>query len=142
MKVRCFYDTNVLLYAISADPAEAHKCEVARTLLSASDWGLSAQVLQEFFVNATRTRRDRAAALTHADGEEVVRSLMRYPVAGTDAALISAAFAVRARWQTSFWDACIIASAQRLGAEVLVSEDLSHGQVFDGLTVQNPFLLP
>ena len=52
-----FLDTNVLLYRISEDPAERDKAEVAANLLQATDLALSVQVLQEFYVQATRTTR-------------------------------------------------------------------------------------
>lgn len=58
-----FVDTNVLLYAISGDPEEQAKAERANEILSSTDLGLSAQVLQEFYVQATRqTRADRIPA--------------------------------------------------------------------------------
>ena len=53
----CFLDTNVLLYAVSVDPGEAAKRDLARELLQEDDWTLSIQVLQEFDVQATRASR-------------------------------------------------------------------------------------
>ena len=49
-----FVDTNILLYAISRDPAEQDKAKRANEILSGADLGLSVQVLQEFYVQATR----------------------------------------------------------------------------------------
>ena len=49
-----FVDTNVLLYAASTDPGERHKAQRARAVLDRDDLGLSVQVLQEFYVQATR----------------------------------------------------------------------------------------
>ena len=49
-----FADTNILLYAISRDPGEAPKARRANDLLATGDVGLSIQVLQEFYVQATR----------------------------------------------------------------------------------------
>jgi predicted nucleic acid-binding protein len=54
MNADCFVDTNVLLYANSADRSEAEKARKARGILAREDFGLSAQVVQEFFVNATQ----------------------------------------------------------------------------------------
>jgi predicted nucleic acid-binding protein len=48
-----FIDTNVLLYAVSHSPAEADKKEKALQLLEREDFGVSMQVVQEFYVNAT-----------------------------------------------------------------------------------------
>jgi predicted nucleic acid-binding protein len=52
-----FVDTNVLLYAISRDPAEQDKAKCASDILSGRDLALSAQVRQEFYVQATRASR-------------------------------------------------------------------------------------
>jgi predicted nucleic acid-binding protein len=41
----------------------------------------------------------------------------------------------------SFWDSMIIEAAIKGGAEVLMSEDLQHGQVISGVTITNPFKL-
>jgi predicted nucleic acid-binding protein len=58
-----FVDTNVLLYAISRDPEEEQKAARANELLADGELGLSVQVLQEFYVQATR--ESRADRLTH-----------------------------------------------------------------------------
>jgi predicted nucleic acid-binding protein len=52
-----FLDTNVLLYAISPNPEEAAKRAQADALLRREDGALSVQVLQEFYVQATRASR-------------------------------------------------------------------------------------
>ena len=54
MSVDAFLDTNVLIYAVSSAPREAEKKEKALEIVSNVDFGLSAQVLQEFYVNVTR----------------------------------------------------------------------------------------
>ena len=54
MRVEAFLDTNVLIYAVSSAPAEATKKERALDLIMNTDFGLSAKVLQEFYVNVTR----------------------------------------------------------------------------------------
>ena len=62
MNAMRFLDTNVLLYAVSRAPAEAAKTTRALSLLDADDWVISVQVLQEFYVQATRaTKADRIA---------------------------------------------------------------------------------
>ena len=132
-----FVDTNVLLYAISSHPAEAHKAERARSLLNESDLALSVQVLQEFYVQATRS--SLPAALSHDSAVALIRSLLRFPVQETTLPLMQAAMATRARWQIAYWDAAIIEAARALGCEILLSEDLQHGQDFDGVLVIDPF---
>jgi len=137
MNASTFLDTNILLYAISTAVEERGKRELARTLLARDDYGLSVQVLQEFYVNATRPPRP---ALTHEAATGVIRELARAPVVATDMALMTRALELKARYRLSYWDAAVIAAAQALGATTLHSEDLSHGQDYDGVRVENPFL--
>ncbi len=61
-----FADTNVLLYAISTDPAEQHKAKRANDILAGRDLALSVQVLQEFYVQATRASRQDPVSHQHA----------------------------------------------------------------------------
>jgi predicted nucleic acid-binding protein len=132
-----FVDTNVLLYAISHDLAEREKGERANELLSDRDVGLSVQVLQEFYVQATReTRVDR---LTHEQAAALVDSFRRFPVHETTVGTVLAAMSTRQRFGISYWDAAIIEAARALGCEIVLSEDLSDGQDYAGVRVENPF---
>ncbi len=139
MKAEAFIDTNVLLYAVSTDENEAGKRANARKILAGSNWGLSIQVLQEFYVNLIRPSR---CVMTHADAVAAINQLLRRPTVSIDAALLIEALRVKHRFQVSYWDAAIIAAANNLGASVLYSEDLNHGQDYGGVKVINPFLPP
>ncbi|HEX5308870.1 MAG TPA: PIN domain-containing protein [Solirubrobacteraceae bacterium] len=132
-----FLDTNILLYAISKDGEEASKAEVARELLRERDLALSAQVLQEFYVQATReSRPDRIA---HEQAVALIETFRRYPIQETTTELVLAAATVRERFRISYWDAAIIEAARLSGCETLLSEDLSDGQDYAGVWVSNPF---
>jgi predicted nucleic acid-binding protein len=132
-----FVDTNVLLYAVSTAPGEARKRRVARALLDATDLALSLQVLQEFFVQATRASRpDR---LTHAQAAGLVEAFLRFPAQETTVAVARAAISTCARHRVSYWDAAILEQARALGCDVVLSEDLAHGRDYDGVRVENPF---
>lgn len=133
-----FVDTNIPLYAISSHPAEATKAERAIALLNASDLALSVQVLQEFYVQATRATA--TAPLSHEAAVAFIDTLRRFPVQDITVPLMRAAFATRARWRISYWDATIIEAARLSSCPLLLSEDLQHGQDFDGVLAQNPFL--
>ena len=132
-----FADTNVLLYSISTDPAEEPKAKRARQILGDRDLRLSVQVLQEFYVQATRA--GRANPLTHEHAAAVVESFLRFSVQDTTKAVLLAALTTRARFGISYWDAAIIEAARLSGAEVVLSEDLRDGQDFGGVWVENPF---
>jgi predicted nucleic acid-binding protein len=132
-----FADTNVLLYAISKDPSETDKSVLARELLTDRNLSLSVQVLQEFYIQATRS--GRADPLTHRQASDLVRSFLRFPIQDTTIPVVLAALATSQRYQISYWDAAIIEAARAAGADVVLSEDLNDGQDFDGVRVENPF---
>ena len=132
-----FADTNVLLYAISRDPKEQDKAARANAILAARDVALSVQVLQEFYVQATRA--SRPDPITHDQAVRLVESFLRFPVVDTTPELLLAAAATRQRFGISYWDAAILEAARSLGCEVVLSEDLSDGQDYAGVRVENPF---
>jgi len=132
-----FVDTNLLLYAVSKAPEERDKATTAREILRRRDLALSVQVLQEFYVQATReSRRDR---LRHDQAVRLVESFCRYPVQELTVSIVQAAFVTRARWRISYWDAAILEAARSAGCEVVLSEDLSDGEDYGGIRVENPF---
>ena len=133
-----FVDTNVLLYATSQISGEESKAAIAKAVLSASDLALSTQVLQEFYVQATRS--SQPDPLSHAQAAQLVEAFTRFPVQATTVELVRAAMASRERFRISYWDAAIIEAARAAGCAVVLSEDLSHGQDYDGVLVENPFL--
>jgi predicted nucleic acid-binding protein len=132
-----FVDTNVLLYAVSTAPSEAPKARVARGLLDADDLALSVQVLQEFYVQATRS--NRADRLSHEQAALLLESWLRFPVQETTVPLLRGALELRRRHRLSYWDAAIVEAARLLECDTLLSEDLAHGRAYEGVRVVNPF---
>ena len=132
-----FADTNVLLYALSRDPRESSKAERAREILAGRDLALSVQVLQEFYVQATRA--SRADLLSHDQARKLVESFARFSVADITPRTTLAAIATHHRFQISYWDAAIIEAARSLGCDTVLSEDLGDGQDYAGVLVENPF---
>src|SRR5438105_4773945 len=101
-----FVDTKVLLYAITPDPGELAKRNRAKELLLSPDLALSAQVLQEFYVQATRASRpDR---LSHADAVALIETFLAFEIEDVTPALVFAAAATSERFGISYWDAAII----------------------------------
>jgi len=132
-----FLDTNILLYSISRDRRETAKRDIAVALLDRRDNGLSVQVLQEFYVQATRATRPDA--LPHEIAAGLVRTWLRFPVQEISVAVMSGALDIKAAFGLSYWDAAIIAAARALGCHEVLSEDMSHGRQIDGIVVTNPF---
>jgi predicted nucleic acid-binding protein len=132
-----FLDTNILLYSISCDRAEAAKRERAISLLERDDIGLSVQVLGEFYVQATRpTRRD---ALTHEIAAGLIEAWLRFPVQDLTRQIVLDALTLKAAHGFSYWDSAIIAAASALGCRELYTEDLAHGRDVRGVRIIDPF---
>ena len=136
---RTFLDTNILLYC--DDRANPTKQKRALELIlehRAQRTGVvSLQVLQEYFVNATRKlgldpRLARQKVDVYA-GFDVVEPVVQDVLAAID---------LHRLHQVSYWDALVIHCARKSGCAVVLTEDLQHGQVIDGVRVVNPFLKP
>lgn len=132
-----FADTNVLLYAVSDRPEESAKAEVAREILDRTDIVVSTQVLQEFYVQATRPSRSHP--LTHDQATGLVEAFSRFAVQDITLPIVQASLALKARYGLSYWDCAIIEAARAAGCDVVLSEDMSDGQDLDGVHVVNPF---
>lgn len=137
MNADVFVDTNVLLYTIDEDPAAASKHQRAQQLILSERWGWSMQVAAEFFVNATSPKRP--FRLSASAAAALVEAWLALPTLDLTPALFRAAVAFHERFQVSYWDAAILAAAKRMGCRTVFSEDLNHGQAYDGVTVVNPF---
>jgi predicted nucleic acid-binding protein len=137
MAVEYVLDTNVLIYAISSASEDKAKRERSLALVAAGHFGVSGQILQEFFVTATRKIRTK---LTAAEALALVIQLAEQPCVATDAALVMRAIETSVAYQISYWDGAILAAAEALGAPVLFTEDLNHGQSYGAVKVVNPFL--
>jgi predicted nucleic acid-binding protein len=133
-----FLDTNVLVYAF--DEGEPAKREVARDLveehLMGDDGMLSVQVLREFY-SATRKP---SYPLPDEEAAEAVRYLAAFSPISEDVGMVLGAVRRSRELVLSFWDALIVEAALKGGADRLLTEDLQHGQVIEGLRVENPFL--
>jgi predicted nucleic acid-binding protein len=138
MSVRTFVDSNVLIYAHDIDAGR--KRDVSKAVLM-DLWleragVLSTQVLQEFYVNATRKIR---TPLSKPAARSVVGTYAAWCAVGMIAADVTAAFQIEDDANVSFWDALIVALAVRSGATRILSEDLNAGQAVAGVTIENPF---
>ena len=127
-----FFDTHVILHALSGDPNKADRAEA----LIVAGGCVSVQVLNEFAAVATRK-----LAMSWPDVGEalaVVREICR--VEPLTVETHDRAREIAAKHGFGFYDSLIVASALLGECSVLYSEDLQHGQVIDRkLTVKNPF---
>ena len=137
MSDRIFVDTNVLIYAHNLDAGT--KREIAKAVLDQL-WSerigiLSMQVLQEFYVNVTKKI---PTPLSKNTARLVVGSYIPWCIETTPAE-VSAAFRIEDESRIGFWDALIVSSAVKGGANRILSEDLNAGQRIAGVLIENPF---
>ncbi len=132
-----FFDTNVLVYC--TDTTAPKKQAIARALVSTTsasgDAMVSTQVLIELFNVLTRNQQMPAA-----NAQTLIAAYTCWSVVPSDLTLVTAAIEKSTQHQLSIWDAMVIEAALRGGAQTLYTEDLTHGQRFDAITVVNPFI--
>ena len=137
MRVKPFVDTNVLVYAIAGPGPDAEKVARARALLKAGTVCLSTQVLGEFYSAVTGPRR--ASPLRHEEAVAWIQMWKLHEVRDITRAHVDLALEVRERYAIGYYDALIVAAARLARCPVLFTDDLSDGQDYGGVRVQNPF---
>ena len=135
-----FVDTNVLLYAEDAADAVKHRAarDWLRSLWMRRCGRLSGQVLNEFYVNATRKLRP---PMPVGDARAEVRRYQRWQPWLNDHSTVETAWATEARYGLHYWDALMVAAARQQGCKLLLTEDLQHDQMIDSVRIVNPFLV-
>jgi predicted nucleic acid-binding protein len=136
MTAKCFVDTNILLYAV--DEGAGVKRGISRSILDEDAQGpqkvISTQVLQEFYAASVRKlgfmpTRARELTLLWAN-LEVVRIETEDVLTAIDCSILN---------QLSFWDALIVTAARKAACSTLWTEDMNHGQIVQGVRIENPF---
>ncbi len=137
MSDKTFIDTNVLIYAHDIDAGAKH--QVAKAVLQKL-WNektglLSAQVLQEFYVNVTGKI---LTPLSKDLARRVVSSYSIWCMETTPTEILSA-FRIEDESGIGFWDALIVSAASKSDVRRILSEDLNAGQRVAGILIENPF---
>ena len=138
MSGRVFLDTNILVYAYDKDSDEKHTValELIKELWESRAGVLSNQVLQEFYVAVTRKI---TKPLPKAEAREILRAYACWNVRELSAASIVRASEIEERYRLSFWDAMVIVAAYESKCDKLLTEDMKHGQMIEGVIIENPF---
>lgn len=139
MSASRFVDTNILIYAHDLDAGDkrAQAAAVLRELWNTREGMISVQVLQEFYVTITRKVPQ---PLTLPEARAIVEAYSAWRVQAPTAGTVLRASEIQQRNQLSFWGAMILATAEEGGAEVILSGDLNHGQLIEGMRVENPLV--
>jgi predicted nucleic acid-binding protein len=133
-----FVDTNVLIYAHDVQAGARHRRakEIVTELWNRRTGVLSVQVLQEFYVNATRKIPEPLPA---SAAREVVRNYTLWHTEWIVPEDVPRASEIEEQHGVSFWDALIVVAAVKGGAAKILSEDMNPGQIIAGVPVENPF---
>ena len=131
-----FVDAPVLLQADDArDKLKQAQCRSWLAALWQRRSGrLSTQVLSEYYVNATRTLK-----LPQGDARAKVRRFQVWQPWQTDHQTVETAWGIEARFDLSYWDALVIASASQAGCSHVLSVNLEHGQHYGAVRIIDPF---
>ncbi|MBI5196245.1 MAG: PIN domain-containing protein [Nitrospirae bacterium] len=134
---KVFVDTNILVYAYDTSAGEKHKkaVQLMESFWNSGNGIISSQVVQEFFVNVTRKMSKPLDVLT---AKEIVKDLLKWNTIIVNGEIILEAIEIQRKHKYSFWDAVIIESAVRGGVVLLLSEDLTDGQIIKGVKIKNP----
>jgi predicted nucleic acid-binding protein len=136
MNVEAFFDTNILVYAAVGSGKDEPKRKRAVELIESTDFGTSAQVLQEFFETVVRKA---SRPLSAVQALEWIEQWTAFPCQTIDHKLVRIAIEQSERFEISYWDAAILVAAEALGTDTVYSEDLSHRQQYGRVRVLNPF---
>lgn len=96
---------------------------------------VSIQVLQEYFVNATRK-----LGVDPSSAKNRIEAFAYLQVVVPDVVDVLAAIDLHRLNRISYWDSLILRCAKQGGCTVLLTEDMQHGQTIDGIRIVNPFL--
>jgi predicted nucleic acid-binding protein len=138
MTSKVFIDTNILVYALDQhDPDKKQKSRSRlRQLAETSGGVISTQVMQEFYVTATKKLQVDALLV-----KEILHSFAQFEIVLISPEIIDRAVDCQILNQISFWDALIVSAAQSACCEVLWTEDLNHGQIIQEVRIENPLIL-
>ena len=136
-----FVDTNVLVYRHdNSDVAKQTRADAWHRFLWRQRLGrLSFQVLQELYATL---KRGSGTALDAAAVRNIVMNYLQWQPIRIDAGVLRRAWVIEERFRLSWWDALIVAAAQAAECPILLTEDLQHGQDFNGVCVVDPFAAP
>lgn len=139
MTDKVFVDTNILVYAHDLDAGNKHDqaAEIVSQVWESRNGVLSTQVLQEFYVTLTRKV---SSTLSKLEARKLVQKYSHWHVVLNDPSIIIQASEIEESNNISFWDALIVSAAYSQNVPTILTEDLNHGQIIEGIFIRNPFI--
>lgn len=137
MTVRCFLDTNVLIYSQDLDVPEKHRAarQWIDQLRRRNALILSAQSVLEYYAVARR----RFLHVSRPQLRSFAQSLLPLCRAPAGLAVTETAWKLEDQTGYGWYDCLLLASATESECRYFVSEDLQHGRNLDDLTIISPF---
>ena len=139
MTDKVFVDTNILVYAHDLDAGNKHDqaAEIVSQVWESRNGVLSTQVLQEFYVTLTRKV---SSTLSKLEARKLVQKYSHWHLVLNDLTIILQASEIEESNNISFWDALIVSAAYSQNVPTILTEDLNHGQIIEGILIRNPFI--
>ena len=133
-----FVDTNILIYAEDRDAKDKHLAarDLIVNLWDSREGVLSVQVLQEFYINATRKLKKPLSA---GRAREIIEEYLTWTIVDNTGRMLLDAIELQRKTQLSFWDSLIVQAAIDSGCDKLYTEDLNANQRIGSVTIVNPF---
>lgn len=139
MTDKVFVDTNILVYAHDLDAGDKHglAVDIISKLWESRNGVLSTQVLQEFYVILTRKV---SSPLSELEARKLLQKYSNWQLGINDPSIIVQASEIEESYNISFWDALIVSAAYSQNVPTILTEDLNHGQIIEGISINNPFV--
>ena len=133
-----FFDTNILIYSVDTNETGKYgpAADLVEKHLVRENGAISVQVLREFYSVSRKMRNP----LSDEQARRMVDYFATFRTLSEDVAMVLGAARRTGELSISFWDALIVEAALRSGADRLFTEELQHGQVIEGMRVENPLL--
>ena len=139
MTDKVFVDTNILVYAHDLDAGDKHglAADIVSELWESRSGILSTQVLQEFYFTLTGKV---SSSLSKLEARKLVQKYSHWHIVLNDTSSIAQASEIAESYKLSFWDALIVSAAYSQNVPTILTEDLGHGQIIEGIAIKNPFV--
>ncbi len=133
-----FIDTNILVYAYDTDDPLKQKIsqKILEDTIQNENGAISPQIIGEFFVIVTRKIKN---PMRVKDVLGIIDILKTMRVVELDFQLTVDAIKLHQKYLISYWDGLVIATAKFGECAKILSEDLQHGQIIDGIRIENPY---
>jgi len=138
MTDKVFLDTNILVYAHDLDAGSKHDqaAEIVTQLWESRNGVLSTQILHELYVTLTRKV---SSPLSRLEARKLLQKYSIWQVVLNDPTMITQASEIEESYSISFWDALIVSAAYSQNVPTILTEDLNHSQIIEGIFIKNPF---